>query len=269
MTYAAPNPGGFDPFFRQRVEEKIAESRRGAGEPDPGTDPETPPDPGDFELPEPEGPFTLDRLREHEVARAAARQDGRAADEASRLVAADLAQLLELVRDQVRETGKGPSRQRVRTVAPKVKSAAEQAFGEVADLLNLPGERVAEVTRLLVRDGGVAPAQRHQALKDLDWLRARVREAAVTGDQAALDGALEFAVRLAVLRVTGGPSVKDVVCAGFAALAAFALREAAGFTRTPAAVTVPDGEVPDGVWGKVVAEVRECAAEIAGLLRQR
>lgn len=273
MTHAAPNPGGFDPFFRQRVEEKIAESRRGAGEPEPGGPDDTPDRDADT-LPAPAGPFSLEELREHENTRRSA--DADAADEALRQVAADLGQLLELARDQVRETGKGASRQRVRAAAPKFNAAVQQPFEEAAEFLNVPRECVADVRRLLARDGGVTPADRHQALKDIDWLRARVHEAAVTLDHAALAKVLPFVSRLAVLQVTGGPVVKDVAQAGFAALAAYALREAAEFSRaaTESADSVESivdrsaDDVPDGAWGKVVVEVRSRAAEVAALLRQ-
>ncbi|GHF70709.1 hypothetical protein FHX82_005559 [Amycolatopsis bartoniae] len=260
MTHAAPNPGGFDPFFRLRKEEQVAESRRGAGEPNPGEHDE-PVEAGAGEELVAEGPFSLDRLRAHQDARAAG--DG----EALREVATDLAQLLDLTRDHIKETGKGVSRQRVRAAFPKYRSALELPFGEAAEFLGLAPDRVGDVQRALARDGGVAPAHRHQALKDVDSLRARLHQAVAAGDHAALDELLDSVSRLAVLEVTGGPVVRDVVRAGFAALAMFALRDPepprAGevwHRRLVASSTQPEGHAR-----RVLPAVRSCAARVVTL----
>ncbi|KAA9156572.1 hypothetical protein FPZ12_027390 [Amycolatopsis acidicola] len=269
MTHAAPNPGGFDPFFRQRKEEQLVESRRGAGEPNPGGHEEPAGVEEGDELVPPEGPFSLDRLRAHEEARAAARRAGNTgvAGEALQQVAADLVQLLDLARDQIKETGKGASRQRVRATFPKVKTGLEPAFTETAEFLGLAPERVADVQRTLARDGGVAPADRHQALKDVDALRAQVREATTGLDHEEADRLLSSVARLAVLEIAGGPPVKDSVQAGFAALATFALRDPATSAGEP------------GVWHerlneqakqtsygeKVLVGVRCCAARVVTL----
>lgn len=51
----------------------------------------------------------------------------------------------------------------------------------------------------LARHGGLSPAERHDALKGIDRLRAQLREAELTKDHSLLDRLLRRIVKIAVL----------------------------------------------------------------------
>ncbi|GAA4550961.1 hypothetical protein [Amycolatopsis samaneae] len=209
---------------------------------------------GSSRLPRPEDTVSseglppLDRLFEHEQARAAARaaRDSRLASRALREVAVDLNNLLDLSEEQLRLSARGRARQTVKEAMPQLvarSSLAALPFGEVADLLGLPPGKADEVVDALTRRGGLSPGERYDALKGIEWLREQLRQAKVTEDQSLLDRLVRFIVKIAVLVgvAVGAASlgafavedwaVKGVVKAGIIALVAVALQRVADGVR--------------------------------------
>ncbi|WP_236794522.1 hypothetical protein [Amycolatopsis sp. GM8] len=254
MSYTAPGPE--DPFFRMRRKKEdnlVAQARQAADElaakqdvPDTATVSSYPA--RSEEHVAAAGPPVLDRLREHEDARTAARTAGdtELADRALRQVVGDLDELLDTAADHLRQSGKGLSRQRVRTAAPQLlamSGVAALPLGEVAGFLDLPREQVEDVLAALRRHGGITPADRHQALQQVEWLRGQLRQVELTRDQSLLDRLLAFVSKFTVLvvvavasaaagAVAAGESVlKEIIKAGVVMLVAAALQGAADRVR--------------------------------------
>lgn len=241
MSYSVPGPSRDDRFLRieRDREQRLVEQARQALPKPPGEDREmvasAPARPAEKRTKV--DPPVLDQLLRHEEARAAAREAGdrRLAANALAQVTGDLDALLVQVRDHLRQSGRGRSRQVVREAAPRLTAMSGVAalpLGEVADLLDVPRQRVEGVLDTIARHGGMTPAERHDALEQVDWLRAQVSQVRVAEDHSRLDRLLRFlpnflAAALAALAaaaagawVVGESVVKEVVKTAVIALVA-------------------------------------------------
>ncbi|MER7113467.1 hypothetical protein ACWGPQ_04160 [Saccharomonospora azurea] len=252
MTYSVPGPGREEDFFRLRRKDEtsaVSQARQASeelfGAPprentgSVGSRPARP-----VETKTTAGPPVLDRLLRHEEARAAARaaDDLRLADRALGEVVQDLDELLNYAATHLHQAGRGRSRQRVQEAVPQLAAMAGVAalpLGEVAEFLDLPRARVDEVLGTLARYGGITPAERHEALQQVEWLREQLGHVAATKNHSLLDRILAFVSKFAVFAVVtltsaaagafavGESALTEVVKAGVVALVAAALQLAA------------------------------------------
>ncbi|WP_116040810.1 hypothetical protein [Amycolatopsis palatopharyngis] len=252
MSYSVPGPGHEGGFFRRKREQTesvVAQARQSADQLSAGT---RPPDreavshrpAREEERRTFREPPVLDRLLEHEGIRSAAHAAGdlRLADRALVDVVGDLDELLDSAATHLRGTGRGRSRQHVQEALPHLvamSGVAALPLADVAEFLGLPREQVDEVLRTLARNGGISPAERHQALRNVEWLREQLRQVEVTKNHSLLERVLEFVSKFVLLWVvtiasaaSGAfaveePVVKEVIKTAVVGLVAAALQLAA------------------------------------------
>ncbi|MGH3769618.1 MAG: hypothetical protein ACRDTX_31480 [Pseudonocardiaceae bacterium] len=315
MSYSVPGPGREDGFFRRKRKEDeisvVAQARQLAEQlsaQPPRKDTEiVNPRPARHEEPSAAiGPPVLDRLLKHEQTRSAARAAGdtQLADRALAQVVGELDELLDSAASYLRQTGRGRSRQRVQEALPQLvamSGVAALPLGEVAEFLNLPRVQVEHVLSTLARSGGISPAERHQALQQVEWLRGQLQQVGATKNHSLLDRLLEFIAKFAVLGVialasaasgafaVGDSVLKEVIKTAVVALVAAALQLAVNHAldqrtkRDPCAVActahaalLADLPQAHALWGKPVYEgehvvirirlaIRCCAARIASI----
>src|SRR3954465_1486353 len=135
-------------------------------------------------------PSPLRQLLEHEEARSAAlrRADRRAAKRAFAHVVADLDDLLDVVKAQLRLlTGGDQAAVRDGMSAPGVADAlAVLPLRDVADLLGLPRDTAGDVLDRLRDSGGLGSEDRRPVLRALDELRLELRIVADDENHALL-----------------------------------------------------------------------------------
>lgn len=192
-------------------------------------------------------PSPLRRLLEHEEARSAAlrRADRRAAKRAFAHVVADLDDLLDLVKAQLRLlTGGDQAAVRDGVSAPGAADALSVLpLRDVADLLGLPRDTAKRVLDRLRDSGGLAGEDRRPMLRALDKFRLELRIVADDEDHSQLDRLVRVVVMLsgqvAVAVTATSWTDKDepvddaVVRAALAVLAALTLEQAADLVREP------------------------------------
>lgn len=253
MSYSVPGPGREDGFFRWKLKQEetsvVAQARQAAEQlsalpPRQDTEivssrPERP-----EEQQTAIGPPVLDRLLQHEEIRSAARATGdiQLANSALSQVVGDLDELLDSAASHLRQSGRGRSRQRVQEALPQLvamSGVAALPLDEVAEFLDLPREQVEDVLGMLARSGGISPAERHQALRQVEWLRRQLRQVEATKNHSLLDRILEFVSKFVLLGVVAlasaasgafavGESVlKEIIKTAVVALVAAALQLAA------------------------------------------
>ena len=240
-------------------------------------------------------PSPLRRLLEHEEARSAAlrRADRRAAKRAFADVVADLDDLLDVVKPQLRLlTGGDQAAVRDGMSAPGAADAlAVLPLRDVADLLGLPRDTAERVLDRLRESGGLGGEDRRPVLRALDELRLELRIVADDVDHSLLDRLVRVVVMLSGLvavAVTATSSAADddpvddaVVRAALAVLAALTLERAADLVREPHETGDPSTQaraaheallrdLPDtdtDTWPRTVTRaavlIRVCAARIA------
>jgi hypothetical protein len=198
-------------------------------------------------------PSPLRRLLEHEEARSAAlrRADRRAAKRAFADVVADLDDLLDLVRAQLRLlTGGDQAAVRDGMSEPSAADAlAVLPLRDVADLLGLPPDpdTAGRVLDRLRDSGGLGGEDRRPMLRALDEFRLELRIAADDRDHSLLDRLVQVVVMLSgqvavAVTATSWAAEDDpvddavvdaVVCAALAVLAALTLEQAGDLVREP------------------------------------
>jgi len=196
-------------------------------------------------------PSPLRRLLEHEEARSAAlrRADRRAAKRAFADVVADLDDLLDTVKAQLRLlTGGDQAAVRDGVSAPGAADAlAALPLRDVADLLGLPRDTAGRVLDRLRESGGLGGEDRRPVLRALDKFRLELRIVADDTDHSMLDRLVRMVVMLSgqvAVAVTAtswaaeDAAVDDavdaaVVRAALAVLAALTLERAADLVREP------------------------------------
>ncbi|GHH42324.1 hypothetical protein [Lentzea cavernae] len=224
MSYSTPFLRDDGSFRRkQKADELVAEARLAAEQmPAPGKGNET-------VAAQPERrveksatvPPVLELLLYHEEGRAAARAAGdfRLADRALVDVVHDLDVLLNGAEVYLAQPADARARQRVRDAVPHlvtISAVAAMPLGEVAGFLGLPPDRVETVLDSLARHGDVDPAERREALQQLQWLRGQLRQAELTHDHTLLDRILAFVSKFVLL---------GVITLAAAAAGAFAVSE--------------------------------------------
>jgi len=225
-----PSPG--ERIFRPQVEEQVTEQVAD-------------------DVPAGPPPSPLRRLLEHEEARSAAlrRADRRGAKRAFADVVADLDDLLDMVRAQLRLlTGGDQAAVRDAVSAPGAADAlAVLPLRDVADLLGLPRDTAGRVLDRLRDSGGLGGEDRRPVLRALDEFRLELRIVADDKDHSLLDRLVRVVVMLsgqvAVAVTTTSWSAEDdqdnaavdaaVVRAALAVLAALTLEQAADLVREP------------------------------------
>jgi len=196
-------------------------------------------------------PSPLRRLLEHEEARSAAlrRADRRAAKWAFADVVADLDDLLDMVKAQLRLlTGGDQAVVRDGVSAPGAADAlADLPLRDVADLLGLPRDTAGRVLDRLRDSGGLGGEDRRPVLRALDKFRLELRIVADDEDHSRLDRLVRVVVMLsgqvaAAVTATSWAAEDDpvndavdaaVVRAALAVLAALTLERAADLVREP------------------------------------
>ena len=198
-------------------------------------------------------PSPLRRLLEHEEARSAAlrRADRRAAKRAFAHVVADLDDLLDMVKAQLRLlTGGDQAAVRDGVSAPGAADAlADLPLRDVADLLGLPRDTAGRVLDRLRESGGLGGEDRRPVLRALDQLRLELRIVADDEDHSLLDRLVRVVVMLSgqvAVAATSWAAEDDpandaandavnsaVVRAALAVLAALTLERAADLVREP------------------------------------
>jgi hypothetical protein len=237
-----PVPGG-EPFPGERVfllqgrEEQVTEQV------------------ADDDVPAGPPPSPLRRLLEHEEARSAAlrRADRRAAKRAFADVVADLDDLLDMVKAQLRLlTGGDQASVRDGVSTPGAADAlAVLPLHDIADLLGLPRDTARRVLDRLRDSGGLGGEDRRPVLRALDKFRLELRIIADDQDHSQLDRLVRVVVMLsgqvAIAATTtkwaaaddpANNAVNDavngaVVRAALAVLAALTLERAADLVREP------------------------------------
>jgi hypothetical protein len=186
-------------------------------------------------------PPVLEVLLYHEDQRAAARaaKDTQLANRALVDVAGDLNVLLDSAESYLRQTAQGSSRKRIRNAMPHLvamRTISALPLVEVAEFLDLPADRVGAALASLARYGGIHPAERQQALEQIQWLRGQLQQAVVTKDHSLLDRLLAFVSKFVLLGIVAlasaaagaiavGESVlKEVIKTAVIALVAAALQ---------------------------------------------
>ncbi len=275
------------------------------GKPPPGSEPT----PGDrvFLLQDPEEPAAeqvaddvpadappspLRRLLEHEEARSAAlrRSDRRAAKRAFADVVADLDELLDMVKAQLRLlTGGDQAAVRDGVSAPGAADAlAVLPLGDVAQLLGLPRDTARRVLDRLRESGGLGGEDRRPVLRALDEFRLELRIVADDVDHSLLDRLVRVVVMLSgqvAVAVTATswaaedePVNSAVVRAALAVLAALTLERPADLVREPHETgdpstqaraaheallrDLPDTDTPPRTVTRAAVLLRVCAARI-------
>jgi hypothetical protein len=192
-------------------------------------------------------PSPLRRLLEHEEARSAAlrRADRRAAKRAFADVVADLDDMLDMVKAQLRLlTGGDQAAVRDGMSEPGAADAlAVLPLRDVADLLGLPRDTAGRVLDRLRETGGLGGEDRRPMLRALDEFRLELRIAADDRDHSLLDRLVRVVVMLsgqvaAAVTATSWAAADDpvndaVVRAALAVLAALTLERAADLVREP------------------------------------
>ncbi len=192
-------------------------------------------------------PSPLRRLLEHEEGRSAAlrRTDRRAAKRAHADVVADLDDVLDMVRAQLRLLTDG-DQAAVRdgmSTPGAVDALSVLPLRDVADLLGLPPDTAGRVLDRLRESGGLGGEDRRPMLRALDEFRLELRIAADDRDHSLLDRLVRVIVMLsgqvaAAVTATSWATEDDpvndaVVCAALAVLAALTLEQAADLVREP------------------------------------
>jgi hypothetical protein len=189
-------------------------------------------------------PPDLDRLFTHEQARSSARSanDKTLADRALTEVVGDLQRMLDIAADEVRSSGRGRSRQQVKDAVARLvrtSSLSKLPLRDMAELLDIPPGDVDPVILALTRDGGISPAERHQALEGIEQLRDQLQQVADSKEHSLLDRLLSIIVEIFLLVtivavatplgavVAGDPVVNEIVKAAVIALVALALQSTA------------------------------------------
>jgi hypothetical protein len=198
-------------------------------------------------------PSPLRRLLEHEEARSAAlrRADRRAAKRAFADVVADLDDMLDVVKAQLRLlTGGDQASVRDGVSAPGAADAlAVLPLRDVADLLGLPHNIAGRVLDRLRDSGGLGGEDRRPVLRALDEFRLELRIVADDKDHSQLAQVVRVAVMLSGQVAVAATSWADeddpvnnaiddavddaVVRAALAVLAALTLERAADLVREP------------------------------------
>jgi hypothetical protein len=235
-------------------------------------------------------PSPLRRLLEHEEARSAAlrRADRRAAKRAFADVVADLDDLLDTVKPQLRLlTGSDQAAVRDAVSAPGAADAlAVLPLRDVADLLGLPRDTAGRVLDRLRESGGLGGGDRRPVLSALDELRLELRIVADDGDHSPLDRLVRVVVMLCGQVAVAATSWADeddpvngaVVRAALAVLAALTLERAADLVREPHETgdpatqaraaheallrDLPDTDAQLGTVTRAAVLIRVCAARI-------
>jgi regulatory Crp family protein len=235
-------------------------------------------------------PSPLRRLLEHEEARSAAlrRADRRAAKRAFADVVADLDDLLDTVKAQLRLlTGGDQDAVRDGVSAPGAADAlAVLPLRDIADLLGLPRGTAGRVLDRLRESGGLGGEDRRPVLRALDKFRLELRIVADDTDHSLLDrlvrvvvmlsGQVAVAVTATSWTAENDPVNDAVVRAALAVLAALTLERAADLVREPhetedpstlARATheallrdLPDTDTPPRTLTRAAVLLRVCAA---------
>jgi Bacterial regulatory proteins, crp family len=200
-------------------------------------------------------PSPLRRLLEHEEARSAAlrRADRRGAKRAFAQVVADLDDLLDMVKAQLRLLI-GGDQAAVRdgvSASGAADALSVLPLRDVADLLGLPRDTAGRVLDRLRESGGLGGEDRRPMLRALDQFRLELRIVADDQDHTLLDRLVQVVVMLsgqvaAAVTATSWAAEDDpdndaindavdgaVVRAALAVLAALTLEQAADLVREP------------------------------------
>src|SRR5262245_58464909 len=201
----------------------------------------------DDDVPAGPPPSPLWRLLEHEETRSAAlrRADRRGAKRAFAEVVADLDDLLDVVKAQLRLLTAGDQAAvRDGMSAPGAADALSVLpLRDVADLLGLPRDTEGRVLDRLRETGGLGGEDRRPILRALDEFRLELRIVADDRDPSLLDrlvrvvvmlsGQVAVAVTITSWTAEDDPVNDAVVRAALAVLAALTLEQAAELVREP------------------------------------
>lgn len=239
MSYSAPGPRRDVSWVVRRVQPPV---ERSASAPRSPLEPQQAQSAGT-------GSPTIDHLlRANEKRRAALRaEDEQLARAALFDVAADLGILLDSATMRVWQSGGKHARKKVKKIVKRDLAASVAAalpLAEIADLLELPGERVEVALRSLRAEGAMDSAAQDAALEQIRFLRAQLQLVVETQNHSLLDRLVAFIVNFAqalaiaaaaaaagTLVVGGSPVPTEVIKALIIALVTMSLHGATKAVR--------------------------------------